>query len=127
MKRKVKTLVILTFLVYVLFSILFLAIHETTLEKNRQILKDNSDKYELYLDGEQIDSIDDVDLLFSESHGRYLVTVSEDAVDDMMDKINVPVSIIGEVKGETLKLNDLELEINELNDAFHGVLEKYMV
>ena len=73
------------------------------------------------------DDIDDVDLLFSESHGRYLVTVSEDAVDDMMDKINVPVSIIGEVKGETLKLNDLELEINELNDAFHGVLEKYMV
>lgn len=62
MKRKVKTLVILAFLVSVLFSILFLAIHETTLEKNRQILKDNSDKYELYLDGEQIDSIDDVDL-----------------------------------------------------------------
>ena len=73
------------------------------------------------------DDIDDVDLLFSESHGRYLVTVSEDAVDDIMDKIDVPVSIIGEVKGESLKLNDLELEINELNDAFHGVLEKYMV
>ena len=73
------------------------------------------------------DDIDDVDVLFSESHGRYLVTVSEDAVDDIMDKINVPVSIIGEVKGETLKLNDLELEINELNDAFYGVLEKYMV
>ena len=62
MKRKVKTLVILAFLVSVLFSILFFAIHETNLEKNRQILRDNSDKYELYLDGEQIDSIDDVDL-----------------------------------------------------------------
>lgn len=67
------------------------------------------------------------DLLFSESHGRYLVTVKQDAVEDIIDKINVPVSVIGEVKGEALKLDDLTLEINELDNAYNGVLEKYMV
>lgn len=67
------------------------------------------------------------DLLFSESHGRYLVTVKQDAVEDIIDKINVPVSIIGEVKGETLKLDDLTFQISELDNAYNGVLEKYMV
>ena len=34
--------------------------------------------------------------------------------------------IIGEVKGAVLKLGDNEFTIDELNDSYHGVIEKYM-
>ena len=66
------------------------------------------------------------DLIYSESHGRYIITVNADAVDEILNKIDVPVAIIGEVKGAVLKLGDNEFTIDELNDSYHGVIEKYM-
>ena len=47
-------------------------------------------------------------------------------VDEILNKIDVPVAIIGEVKGAVLKLGDNEFTIDELNDSYHGVIEKYM-
>ena len=66
------------------------------------------------------------DLIYSESHGRYILTVKADAVDEILNKIDVPVAIIGEVKGTSLKLAEDEFTIEELNSAYHGVIEKYM-
>ena len=56
----------------------------------------------------------------------YIITVNADAVDEILNKIDVPVAIIGEVKGAVLKLGDNEFTIDELNDSYHGVIEKYM-
>ena len=72
------------------------------------------------------DDLEESDLIYSESHGRYIVTVKADAVDEILNKINVPVAIIGEVKGTVLKLGDNEFTIDELNNSYHGVIEKYM-
>lgn len=75
--------------------------------------------------------ISDNNVLFSESHGRYIVTVKADAVDDILANINIPCACIGEVKGDSLKiLNNgetvVDLVVKELDDAYHGVIEKYM-
>ena len=72
------------------------------------------------------EDLEESDLIYSESHGRYIVTVKADAVDEILNKIDVPVAIIGEVKGTVLKLGDNEFTIDELNDSYHGVIEKYM-
>lgn len=72
------------------------------------------------------DNLDLNQLLYSESHGRYILTVKSDAVDDILSKIDVDVEIIGEVKGNNLKINDNEFNYDELNDAYHSVIEKYM-
>lgn len=73
------------------------------------------------------DGIDKNDLLYSESHGRYIITVKEKAVQDVLNQINVPVSCIGHVEGKSLKLDDDVFLINELTNAYNGVLEEYMV
>jgi len=66
-------------------------------------------------------------LLFSESHGRYIITVKNNALKDVLDSINVPCACIGEVKGKTLKLSDdVELAVEDLKDAYNGVIESYM-
>ena len=72
------------------------------------------------------DDLDENQLLFSESHGRYLVTVKSDACDEILSKIDVPVTVLGEVKGNVLKINDNEFTIDELNNSYYGVIEKYM-
>lgn len=72
------------------------------------------------------DTLDENRLLYSESHGRYMVTVKDEALDDILSEIQVPVSVIGEVKGNTLKINDNEFTVDELNNAYTGVIEKYM-
>ena len=72
------------------------------------------------------DTLDENQLIYSESHGRYLVTVKSDALDDILSKIDVPVDVIGEVKGNVLKINDNEFSIDELKDSYYGVIEKYM-
>lgn len=67
------------------------------------------------------------ELLYSETHGRYILTVKSDAVDDILKNIDVPVSVIGEVKGDSLKLSeDMDIPVNKLDEAYHGVIEKYM-
>lgn len=72
------------------------------------------------------DELDKIQLLFSESHARYLITVKADAADDILSKIEVPAEIIGEVKGTSFIVNTHEFTFDELNDAYHGVIEKYM-
>ncbi len=72
------------------------------------------------------DELDKIQLLFSESHARYLITVKADAADDILSKIDVPAEIIGEVKGTSFIVNTHEFTFDELNDTYHGVIEKYM-
>ena len=73
------------------------------------------------------DELDKIQLLYSESHARYIVTVKADAVDDILSKIDVPVEVIGEVKGTSLNVNGHEFSFEELDNAYHGVIEKYMM
>lgn len=72
------------------------------------------------------DELDENQLLYSESHGRYLLTVKADACEEILSKIDVPICVIGEVKGNVLKINDNEFTIDELKDSYYGVIEKYM-
>lgn len=78
---------------------------------------------EINLDSDELDLNQ---LLYSESHGRYILTVKSDALDDILSKIDVDVDVIGEVKGNNLKINDNEFSFEELDDSYHGVIEKYM-
>ncbi len=72
------------------------------------------------------DELDENQLLYSESHGRYLMTVKADALDDILSKIDVGVNVLGEVKGNILRINENEFSIEELKDSYYGVIEKYM-
>ena len=72
------------------------------------------------------DELDKIQLLYSESHARYLLTVKADALDDVLSQIDVPCQVIGEVKGTALNVNDHEFSYEDLNDAYHGVIEQYM-
>jgi phosphoribosylformylglycinamidine synthase len=65
-------------------------------------------------------------LLYSESHARYLLTVKPEALDDILEKIDVDVQVIGEVKGTSLNVNGHEFSFEDLDNAYHGVIEKYM-
>ena len=38
----------------------------------------------------------------------------------------VLVSVLGQVKGNALKINENEFSIKELKDSYYGVIEKYM-
>ena len=77
------------------------------------------------------EGISDNNLLFSESHARFIVTVSADKADEIIDSIDVDAAIIGEVKGDSLIINKedeniVDLAVKDLDDAYHGVIEKYM-
>ena len=77
------------------------------------------------------EGISDNNLLFSESHARFIITVSADKADEIIDSIDVDAAIIGEVKGDSLIINKadeniVDLAVSELDDAYHGVIEKYM-
>ncbi|MDD3984682.1 MAG: phosphoribosylformylglycinamidine synthase subunit PurL [Methanobacterium sp.] len=66
-------------------------------------------------------------ILFSESNGRYLLTVKKDAVEDVLSNITVPSAIIGEVKGNNLIItNSFNIPIEELKKSNNGIIEKYM-
>ncbi len=65
-------------------------------------------------------------LLYSETNGRYILTVKSNAAEEILSKINVPAAIIGEVKGNTLEIADINLKVDQLKDAYTGVLEQYM-
>ena len=74
-----------------------------------------------------VDGISDNDLLFSESHARYLITVKADKADEILESIDVDAAIIGEVKGDALVIGDIvNISAKELNNAYTGVIEKYM-
>ena len=72
------------------------------------------------------DNLDKIQLLYSESHGRYIITVKEEALDYVLSKIDVDVCLIGEVGGDSLIVNGHEFLLDDLNDAYYGVIEKYM-
>lgn len=63
--------------------------------------------------------------LFSESNGRYIITVTG-SVDEIIQEIEVPCAVIGTTGGDTLKFDDVALDVSELYDAYHGVIEAYM-
>lgn len=65
--------------------------------------------------------------LLSESHGRYIITVTSDKVEEVLDKIKVPAAAVGEVKGDKLVIkNLLDLDVDKLQRAYHGVIEEFM-
>ncbi len=73
------------------------------------------------------------EILFSESHARYLVSVSENASDDILNtlkEMGVPSAVIGTVGGVSLHLTtteeNIEIDVAELNNAYQGVIEKFM-
>lgn len=73
------------------------------------------------------EELDDFELLFSESHGRFIVTVKEKALEEIMDKLEVPAAVVGTVKGDSLVINgSLKIPLSEIRDTYHGVIEKYM-
>jgi phosphoribosylformylglycinamidine synthase len=41
-------------------------------------------------------------------------------------KIDVDVQVIGEVKGNSLNVNGHEFSFEDLDNAYHGVIEQYM-
>ena len=66
-------------------------------------------------------------ILFSESHGRYLITIKKDSIEDVLSKINVPSAIIGEVQGKSLVLKDhFAVDVEELKKSYKGIIEKFM-
>lgn len=67
------------------------------------------------------------DTLFSESYGRYLLTVKERAVDEVMDSLaNVSAKVIGEVKGDKLILGSTEIAVSEIKENYLKQFEKYL-
>ena len=77
------------------------------------------------------DGISDNNLLFSESHARFIITVKADKADEIINAIDVDAAIIGEVKGDSLVIKNadetiVDLAVADLEDAYHGVIEKYM-
>ena len=77
------------------------------------------------------DGISDNNLLFSESHARFIITVSDDKADEIVNSLDVDAAIIGEVKGDSLVIKKedetiVDIAVVDLDDAYHGVIEKYM-
>lgn len=73
------------------------------------------------------EDMSEFETLLSESHARYIITVENDAVDEILEKIDAPCSVIGEVKGNELIIDELaQVEVEKLQDAYHGVIEKFM-
>ena len=77
------------------------------------------------------DGISDNNLLFSESHARFIITVKADKADEIINAIDVDAAIIGEVKGDSLVIKNadetiVDLAVADLDDAYHGVIERHM-
>ena len=75
------------------------------------------------------ENINSNNLLFSESHGRYIITVRSEIYEDVLNNIDAPCACIGEVKGNILKFSDINVEIpvEDLKNAYNGVIEEFMV
>jgi phosphoribosylformylglycinamidine synthase subunit PurL len=73
------------------------------------------------------------EILFSESHARYLVTVKEKALDDILNilkEMDSPSAVIGTVGSDSLKITanetNIEIGVSELKNSYYGVIEKHM-
>lgn len=65
--------------------------------------------------------------LFSESNARFLITVKNEYVNEILSNLNAPAAIIGEVGGNNLTINELiNINIDKLKDSYYGVIEKFM-
>ena len=78
-------------------------------------------------------SLSEAEVLFSESHARYLITVKEESLDDVsstLKEIGVKSEAIGTVGGNSVKIDSpdtkVEIGLTELKNAYYGVIEKYM-
>lgn len=72
------------------------------------------------------DGLNDFEKLFSESHGRFIITVREEAADEILGKIKSQKAIIGTVGGDSLSINGSKISLSELKKAYHGVIENFM-
>lgn len=73
----------------------------------------------------------DMELLFSESHSRYLITVKKEAISRIMETLkdmNMPSTVIGTVQDDRLILTNgkIDVSVDQLKTAYHGVIEKFM-
>lgn len=74
------------------------------------------------------ENIDKIETLFSESHGRYIMTVDKSVANDFIKEINVPAKIIGKVTSKKLKINDIiNISVKELQESYYGVIENFVV
>src|SRR5664280_80895 len=72
-------------------------------------------------------SLDVSSKLFSESHGRYLITIKKDTLEDILSKIDVPAAVIGKVGGNSLVINnEFSVSVGELKKSYTGIIEKFM-
>lgn len=72
-------------------------------------------------------SLDVSSKLFSESHGRYLITIQKDTLEDILSKIDVPAAVIGKVGGNSLVINnEFSVSVGELKKYYTGIIEKFM-
>lgn len=78
-------------------------------------------------------SLSEAEVLFSESHARYLITVKEESLDDVsstLKEIGAKSEVIGTVGGNSVKIDSpdtkVEIGLTELKNAYYGVIEKYM-
>lgn len=72
-------------------------------------------------------SLDVSSKLFSESHGRYLITIKKDTLEDILSKIDVPAAVIGKVGGNSLVINnEFSVSVGELKKYYTGIIEKFM-
>jgi len=74
------------------------------------------------------ENMSDVETLFSESNARFVVTVKNKHADEILSKINAPAAVIGEVKGNTLTVNQnlININVEKLKESYYGVIEKFM-
>ncbi len=72
-----------------------------------------------------------IQVLFSESHGRYLLTASKDSAAEIIKTLTnsgIPASSIGQVEGSSLVINQAELniEVEELKNSHQKAIEEFM-
>jgi phosphoribosylformylglycinamidine synthase len=78
------------------------------------------------------DDLSNMELLFSETNARYLITVNENYSETVLNKLKelkVPAEIIGKTGGDKFIINEsvLKISVEDLNKAYAGVIEKFMV
>ena len=63
--------------------------------------------------------------LFSETPGRVLVAVKDDQkLVALCNKFAIPVTKLGETGGNKLEINQVEITLDELADAYYGTFAK---
>ncbi len=72
-----------------------------------------------------------IQVLFSESHGRYLLTVGRDSADEIISTLTnngVPAASIGRVEGSSLVINQarLNIEVEELKNSHQRAIDEFM-